>query len=210
LPIEKSGYFYPNKGALIFLKYLEEEMGENGVSAILQIADLEEWINKYPPDDLSRAVDFAHYAAVLGALDEMYGPRSGLGIARRAGWATFENLLLQQKRFTGIRAGLIRFLPPLMKMRYGLQSLASELSQLSDQETSVQEEAAAFHFLIHRCPHCWGRQSQTPICPTATGVLEECMRWASGGNTYFVNENRCIAMGDDVCQFRVDKKTVSV
>jgi hypothetical protein len=184
-------------------------MGENGVRAILQIAHIEKWIVKYPPDNMSRAIDFAHYSAVQGALEEMYGPRSSPGIARRAGWAIFGMLLRHQKRFGGTRTLLARVLPLDIKMRYGLRALATEFARISDQETSVEEEADSFQYVIHRCPHCWGRRSNSPSCHISTGILEECMRWATRGQNFFVREIHCIAMGDKVCRFQVDKKPFS-
>lgn len=209
MPIGKSGYFYPNRGALCLLQFLEEVMGENGVRSILQIAQIEKWMVNYPPDDMSRAIDFAHYSAVQGALEEMYGPRSSPGIARRAGWATFDKLIRHQKRFSGTRILLTRALPLSMKMRYGLRTLASEFACISDQQTSLEEKVASFLYVIHRCPHCWGRQSKSPSCHLTTGILEECLRWVTRGKNFLVRETDCIAMGDEFCRFHVDKKPLS-
>jgi bacteriochlorophyll 4-vinyl reductase len=185
-------------------------MGENGVRAILQIAHIEKWIADYPPDDMNRAIDFAHYSAVQGALEEMYGPRSSPGIARRAGWETFDKLIRHRKRFSGTRRLLTRVLPFSMMMRYGLRALASEFARISDQETSIEERTESFQYVIHRCPHCWGRQSSSPTCHLTTGMLEECLRWATRGDNFLIREIECIAMGDKVCRFHVDKSPLSV
>ena len=84
-PIPKSGYYYPNRFALITLNALEEVMGKNGLNAILNLAHLPHLIDNYPPANLERAFDFADYTAINMALEEMYGPRGGRGLALRAG-----------------------------------------------------------------------------------------------------------------------------
>ncbi|NWG17107.1 MAG: 4-vinyl reductase, partial [Chloroflexi bacterium] len=38
MPPEKSGYYYPNKFARIFLDAMEEVMGKNGLNAVLHLA----------------------------------------------------------------------------------------------------------------------------------------------------------------------------
>ncbi|NCC35218.1 MAG: 4-vinyl reductase, partial [Chloroflexia bacterium] len=49
---------YPNRiGRLCFLS-LEEVMGENGVKALLRLADLHQYIDAYPPNDLKREFPF--------------------------------------------------------------------------------------------------------------------------------------------------------
>ncbi|HRE26374.1 MAG TPA: 4-vinyl reductase, partial [Anaerolineales bacterium] len=76
----KSGYYYPNKMGRIYLTALEEVMGKNGLNAILRLAGLDRFIDRYPPDNLAKEFDFADIAALHTALEEMYGPRGGRGL----------------------------------------------------------------------------------------------------------------------------------
>ena len=80
-PIPKSGLYYPNKIARIAILSFEEVMGKNGLNAILNLAGLSNLIDNYPPDNLDRGFDFADFSAIQGALEEMYGPRGGRGLA---------------------------------------------------------------------------------------------------------------------------------
>ena len=102
-PVQKTGLYYPNKFGLIIIKSLEEVMGRNGLNAILNLAGLNNYIENYPPDNLDKGFDFAELSAVGVALEEMYGPRGGRGLALRAGRATFSDAL---KNF-GALAGAI-------------------------------------------------------------------------------------------------------
>ncbi len=81
MPPEKSGFYYPNKFARITIEALEQVMGKNGLNAILHLAGLSEYINNYPPNNLEKEYDFAYFTALCVALEEMYGPRGGRGLA---------------------------------------------------------------------------------------------------------------------------------
>ncbi len=206
--IPKSGYYYPNKVARIYLEAMEEVMGKNGVSAILNLAGLEEWIDNYPPNNLEREVDFADFSAINGALEEMYGPRGGRGLARRSAWRTFDAALRNFGALAGVGDLAFKVLPLPTKLKIGLPAMARVFSQISDQTTTVEEDEEAFIYTIHRCPVCWGRTSDKPVCYAAVGLLEEALRWVSGGRNFRVTETKCVAMGDEVCEFRIDKQPI--
>jgi bacteriochlorophyll 4-vinyl reductase len=206
--IDKSGYYYPNKAGRIFLLALEEVMGKNGVSAILNLAGLESWIDNYPADDLERGIDFADFSAINAALEELYGPRAGQGLARRAGWATFDRVLRNFGALAGVSDLAFKVLPLPTKIKIGLPAIAKVFSQISDQEVTVEIGDDAFTYTLHRCPVCWGRTAEKPVCYVTLGLLEEGMRWLSGGQDFNIQETKCIALGDDVCEFRIDKTPI--
>jgi len=81
--ITKSGFYYPNKFALITINALEDVMGKNGLNAILNLASLGNLIDNLPEDNLNKEFDFADFSAINQALEEMYGPRGGRGLAVR-------------------------------------------------------------------------------------------------------------------------------
>ncbi len=207
--IPKSGFFYPNKAGYIFLHALEYVMGKNGVSAALNYAGLDDWIDNYPPDDLEREFDFADLSSINGALVEMYGPRGGGGLARRAAWVTFDKLLRNFGALAGVGDIAFKVLPLQTKLKVDLPAMARVIDQISDQESSVEETHAAFIYTIHRCPICWGRQTQSPTCFAAVGLLEQTLRWVSGQHNFNVVETNCVAVGDSTCQFEIDKTPTS-
>jgi predicted hydrocarbon binding protein len=209
-PIPKSGYFYANKFARIALDALEDVMGRNGLNAILNLAHLQEIINNYPPDNLSREFDFADFSALNLALEELYGPRGGRSLALRAGRATFDDALRNFGTLAGAGDLAFKVLPLHAKMRHGLPAMAKIFSQVSDQVSTVEEQEDAFIYTIHRCPVCWGRpQTDKPVCFIATGLLQEALKWVSGGSEFRINESRCVAMGYEVFEFSILKTPMS-
>ncbi len=209
-PIEKSGYYYANKFALIILDALSDIMGENGLKAVLNLAHLPELIDNYPPDNLQKEFDFADVSAINQALEEMYGPRGGRGLALRVGRSTFADALKNFGALAGAGDMAFKILPLHTKMRIGVPAMARIFSQLSDQYSTSKEVDDTFVYTIHRCPVCWGRSElDKPVCFIAVGLLQEGLKWLSGGKEFRINESKCIAMGDAVCEFVIQKKPLT-
>lgn len=207
-PIPVSGLYYPNKIANIALKALEEVMGKNGVNAILNLANLKHLIDHYPPSNLNREFDFAYFSAIWGALEEMYGPRGGRGLALRAGRATFAEGLKNFGALAGAGDLAFKVLPLHLKLKIGLPAMARIFTQTSDQLSTVEEKEDHFTYTIHKCPVCYGRHIEKPGCHIATGLLQEGLKWVSGGYEFRVVETKCIAVGHDVCEFEIMKEPV--
>jgi predicted hydrocarbon binding protein len=209
-PIPKSGYYYPNKAGKITLESLVNVMGKNGLNAILNLAHLTNLIDNYPPDNLAREFDFSDLSAINQALEEMYGPRGGRGLALRAGRATFSDVLRNFGALAGVGDLAFRVLPLQTKLRIGIPAMARIFSQVSDQYSTVSEVENDFIYTIHRCPVCWGRTGlDKPVCYIAVGLLQEGLKWLSGGNEFRVNETKCVAMGETECEFYIQKTPIS-
>ncbi len=207
-PIPKSGLHYPNKIARIYLKAMEEVMGKNGLNAILNMANLSNLIDNYPPDNLGREFDFADYSALNGALEEMYGARGGRGLALRAGRASFDAGLRAFGALVGAGDLAFKVLPLTTKLKIGMPALAKVFSQLSDQKSWVEETPTEYYYYMSPCPVCWGRKSDKPMCHAGAGVLAAGLRWVSGGHEFRVQEAKCIACGDEHCILVVQKEPI--
>jgi hypothetical protein len=206
MPPEKSGFYYPNKFARITIEALEEVMGKNGLNAILHLADLSELINNYPPDNLEKEFDFAYFTALCTALEEMYGPRGGRGLALRAGRATFADALRGFGALAGVGDLAFKVLPLAAKLKIGLPAMANIFTQFSDQVSNVHEEGDRYIYTLERCPMCWNRKADRPVCYVGQGLLQEGLRWVSGGHEFKVDMSTCIAKGDEMGRYIIHKE----
>jgi V4R domain len=206
--IPTSGFNYPNKIARIFLLAMEEIMGKNGLNAVLNMAKQPNLIDNYPPDNLDKEFDFAQFSSLNGALEEMYGPRGGRGLALRGGRASFARGLQGFGALAGVGDLAFKVLPLGAKLKMGLPAMAGIFTQVSDQISRVEEKDDHFEYFIDRCPVCWGRKSDKVVCHAATGLLQEGLRWVSGGKEFRVDEVACIATGDPACIFHVYKEPI--
>ncbi len=206
LPESVTRYYWPNKMGRMFLLALEDVMGKNGVNAVLNLARLRHLINNYPPNNLDLGWSFDEMGALNQALEDMYGPRGGRGLATRAGRAGLYYALKDFAAVLGIADLAFRLLPMGMKIKIGLNAMSETFNKTSDQVVRVEEELDHFLYYIDRCPVCWGRQAQTPICYGALGLLQEGLHWVTGGKNVRVEEIECIAMGHRSCVFIVEKR----
>lgn len=206
---ERSGLYYPNKPALIIIVALENVMGKNGLNSLLRLAGLSHLIDHYPPDNLGREFDFADIASLMQALEDMYGPRGGRGLALRAGRATFDRVLRDFGPMVGMADLAFRILPLDVKVKVGLRVMGETLTKISDQINKVEDAGEHYLYRILQCPACWGRTSERPCCHIAAGLLQEGLHWLSGGKEFRVVEVTCIAMGDESCDFIVYKEPLS-
>jgi predicted hydrocarbon binding protein len=209
-PIPKAGLYYPSKFGLIIIKALEDVMGKNGLNAILNLAGLNIYVDNYPADNLEKSFDFADVSSINVALEEMYGPRGGRGLALRAGRSTFADALKNFGALAGAGDLAFKVLPLQAKMRIGIPAMAKIFTQVSDQHSTVEEHENEFVYTIHKCPVCWGRSGvDKPACFIAVGLLQEGLKWVSGGNEFRVNESKCVALGDPVCEFIIQKEPIA-
>jgi hypothetical protein len=208
MPPEKSGFYYPNKFARITIEALEEVMGKNGLNAILHLAGLSELINNYPADNLEKEFDFAYFTALCTALEDMYGPRGGRGLALRAGRATFADALRGFGALAGVGDLAFKVLPLAAKLKIGLPAMANIFTQFSDQISNVHEEGDKYVYTLERCPMCWNRKADRPVCYVGQGLLQEGLRWVSGGHEFKVDLATCIAKGDDMGRYIVFKEPI--
>lgn len=209
MAVEKSGLYYPNKIGRIYLMAMEEVMGTNGIKAVLNLAKAPELIGNYPPNNLAREFDFADFGAIGAAIEEMYGPRGGRGLALRAGRASFAQGLSEFGSVIGASELAFKVIPLNTKVKVGLKAMAETFSKFSDQATEVEEADDHFVYTIKKCPVCWGRTSDRNICYGAVGILQEGLRWVSGGKDFRVEETECHATGQPNCVFHIFKEPLN-
>jgi len=203
---ETEAYYFPNKMGRIVLLSLEEVMGVNGLNAVLNLARLQAFSGNYPPADFEMAFRFADMARLWQAIDEMYGPRGGRGLAIRAGRACFRHGVQDFGGLLGIADVALRLIPLSWKLRLGLQVLAEIFNHYSDQQISLEETDDAHLWISHRCGLCWERRTSHLACGLMIGLLDETCYWLSGGKHFDVEELTCVARGDATCTLQLSKQ----
>lgn len=111
-------------------------------------------------------------------------------------------------RLTGVAEPSFKVLPLSTKLKIGLPTVARIFTQLSDQVSHVEEKEEHYLYYIDRCPMCWGRHADHPVCHISTSILQTALYWVSDGQEFRVEEIECIAMGHTTCIFRVDKEPI--
>ena len=204
-----SGYCYPNRFGLILFDALETIVGRNGLNAILDRACLSQFISSPPPDVLDKGFDSAYISALSRALEAMYGPRGGRGLQLRLGRVLFAEGLANFGALAGVSDLAFKVLPLQARLQVGLPAVAKVFDSLSDQISYIRDPGGdRYHYVIERCSMCWGPTVDRAGGFIAAGIIEEAVRWISGGRTFRVDQVSCMGMGDANCTFHVHKELI--
>ena len=188
---------------------MEEVIGMSGVDAVLRLASLEKFIKNYPPARADRVFSFETVSLLQSTLEQVYGPRGGRGLALRIGRATFKYGLKEYGSLLGLTEMAFRLLSMSTKLHTGAKTFGDLFNKHTDQRVRVEEKDDQIFWHIERCPLCWERKSEEPICHLAVGLLQEALYWLSGGKVFNVEETACIARGDTTCTIVIDKIPLS-
>ena len=163
-------YYYPNKMVRIVLLAMEEVMGRNGVNAVLNLAHLKYLVNNFPPNNFDHQVSFEELGAIMQSLDLMYGPRSGRGLALRAGRACFKYGLKEFGPVLGIADLAFRLLPLHMKLKVGADVFGETFNKFSDQvvRLSEDEDASCGRTCAARCAGAGTAKHRAAFWPWAS------------------------------------------
>jgi bacteriochlorophyll 4-vinyl reductase len=202
--VQEPRYYLANKMARTYLLALEDVLGKNGINAVLNQAGQRQRIGSYPPDNLDLGWGFDEMGQLNEALDRVYGIPEGRDLARDAGQAWFQHALKDFGAVLGIADVAFRLLPTGIKVKMALNAMAEVFSTTGDQILQVEENEDSLLYEIHRCPECWGRSAQTPICHANLGLIQGSLQSVTGGKVAQVREISCVAKGDQSCTFVVE------
>lgn len=199
-------YHYPQKMGRIVLLGMEEVIGKGGMDAVLNLATLNDL---QPSASNERTFSFDTVSKLHQSLEQVYGPRGGRGLALRSGRACFKYGIKEYGSMLGLTEMAFRLLPLPTKLRTGARSFADLFNKHTDQQVRVEETEAQILWHIERCPLCWERHAEEPVCHLAVGLLQEALYWLSGGKVFSVEETACHARGDEHCIITIQKNPLT-
>jgi predicted hydrocarbon binding protein len=205
----ESEFHYPNRMGRILLQAIEEILGTQGMHAVLHLAGQAETIDDLPADNLELKVPFSHISGIQIALENLYGPCAGRGVATRVGRVSFPYLLRDFRSEMGLTNLAFRMLPMPARILKVCEALAELFNTLTDQRVKLEHDKVNIYWQIERCPYCWSRQAEEPVCSLAVGLLQEALHWACSGRHFNVEETSCLAAGDGKCTFVITQTPLS-
>ncbi len=181
----------------------QEVMGENGLNAVLRSVELGRFIGNFPPNDTTpgiiKTVDYARFNE---AIENFYG-RSGKGILRRIGKASFQYGVREQGALMGMAGAALRLTPRKERIKFVLNAMVSALKKTNPQvDAWVEDENGRIAYCESTCAICLSRHTSEPVCHLYVGSVGEAVRWATDVE-FAITETHCIAKGDQYCRFEV-------
>jgi predicted hydrocarbon binding protein len=205
---DKPRYFYPNRMGRVILQAMEEILGHNGLTVVLNLVELPEYINNYPSNNQDLNFPFQHISHLQVGLDSVFGPQAGRGLAVRVGRASFKYGLREFGAELGLTDLASRLLPLQAKIKNGIDAFAALFNNFTDQRVRLERDDKYIYWNIERCPLCWERQTKAPCCHLAVGLLQETLNWVSGGKYFEVEEKKCISCGDSACSIIINRTPI--
>jgi predicted hydrocarbon binding protein len=202
-------FFYPERMGRIILLAMEEVLGREGINSTLRIASLTAYIDHYPIARSDKTFSFETISKLLESLELAYGPQGGRGSALRVGRVCFHYGLRDYGALLGLTELAYRLLPFPTRLQAGAKSFASLFNDHTDQRVKVEEKNGKLLWIIERCPLCWQRHTDEPVCHLAVGLIQESLYWLSSGKIFDVEETTCIARGDPACTILIDRTPIS-
>jgi len=202
-------YFYPERMGHIILLAMEEVLGREGLHSVLDLSSLASYTEETPAGPTEKAFPFKALTQLQESLEQIYGPQAGRGTALRIGRACFQYGLREYGSMLGITEMAFRLLPLSTKIHTGAKLFADLFNKYTDQRVRIEEKDDQLFWHIERCPLCWERQAQEPVCHLAVGLLQEALYWLSSGKIFHVEEVACIAHGDPGCTIVIDPTPLS-
>jgi hypothetical protein len=190
------------------LEGVQEIIGKAGVNAIFNLAHLSHLLPGTNYTRFQHNFSFTDLSAIQQALEELYGPRGGRGVALRSGRVFFKYFLRAFGDQMAMTSLDYRLLPTHPRVKSGLLAMADTLSDLCSMEILVSEDPDTWYWQSDHCPWCWQRQVDECMCHFNVGMLQEYVTWSGGGKIYHVIETECIAAGSPACTIRIEKKPI--
>jgi len=199
---------FPNKLGRIILLAMEEVLGKNDIQAVMGLLGRLTISAAIRPMTWNCRLN----SVIWGAASRFRGALRTVGWHGFVAYASVGLPLNNGLREFGAELGLtdlaFRTLPLDQRLEAGLLSFAGILNRFSPGRVRVEQTGAPLYWLIHRCPVCWGREANQPVCHLAVGVLQEMLSWLSGGKHYIVVESLCAAAGDPSCTIVIARQPV--
>lgn len=145
---------------------------------------------------------------VLTNLRGEYGENAGLGLAQRAGGASFKYFQTQFSDQLQITSLEMRTRPLHARLREGLKSIAACLNREFGLDVAFEERGGEWFWTSKECAECAGGKSHEPICYFTVGLIQEFLGWSAGSKFYPVEEIACIARGDALCILHIHSSSI--
>ncbi|NDJ36051.1 MAG: protein kinase, partial [Chloroflexi bacterium] len=204
-PIERR--LYPNSWARAVLETAEGLLRKENLEALLIQADLSQYIDNYPPDNLKKAFPFEHMSRFFEAVYRVYGSRGAQSVGRLTGYRVFYNSVKRYESIARVAKLLMAAAPPDRRDWVGLEHFARFLNSLSDTGAQADEDEDYYIWRYTACPFCWGTTAKEPLGWVTVGFLQASFEWA-GHSTPRVFEWKCQALGDEHGVWLIDKSTI--
>lgn len=206
-PVRKN-LFHPNEWARDVFMAAAETLGQEELHAILMMAGLQDYIENMPPANLKNEFSFEQCGSFWRSVYEIYGKRGIQAVGKSAGQYTFNHTLDKHQGIKKVARATTRIGTAQARVGIGLGLMTRMYDRMSDIKVVYHETDRYWIMQATQCPICYGWHADEQVCYHLVGAIQAGLLWLSGGQRYRVVETLCMAKGDEVCEFVINKTPV--
>lgn len=190
----------PNNLMHFILTQLEDLVGKNGTNTVLKYSDLDRFIGNYPPSDFNmvESMDILH--AIENTLMELYGENGYLSLIRGVGTKTFFAMLKDLPWFFEVEDGAMDGLSPKEQFKLMYRSYFEKWTSIVGIDSTLEFLDDRIIDTSPNCNNCRGLKAMKPICFHVIDFYKGMAQHLNVNNVK-IEEVKCKAIGDDMCQF---------
>jgi predicted hydrocarbon binding protein len=191
----------------IWLETVQNVIGHNGLNAVLNHGNLNQYIDNFPPADYEMQIAAEEISDLFSSLYEVFGQKGSYSLLLRIGR---ERARIGIEKYNkGMMKALLvaaRLVPETTKMRLSLERLVGEQNQVFPDSMDLHETDQFFVLTYRENFESEKITSESPVCGATLGSLQYGMEWITG-HPHKVEEVECRAMGQPADVFRIWKKS---
>ncbi|MBN1572887.1 MAG: 4-vinyl reductase [Deltaproteobacteria bacterium] len=190
----------PNSMMYISILTMKEIMGENGIKAVLNHANIPKYIEQIPPNNDKLEVPLSDFSKLFVSILDIFGEKGARPLLYNLGKRSFHVILEENPNLFGLVGLGLKLLSKKKRLEKFFSVASGETNKIfgENQRYTITDEA--FEFEIYDCFWCKGLKTEGPICFAEIGWNVEAIKWATGGDEHEVKEVMCRAKGDDICK----------
>jgi len=193
----KSSQPLVNKIILYFVvRAMADIIGENATKVVLREAGMLDLLELDEPPDPDEVIPLENVTRLRRINMKIFGD-AHVVFSRRAGAIAARKMRLPHEV-----ERIIKSSSKIADWRRIMADISNRL--LASADSTMEQELINGGYIarIYNCPECRGIKSNKPCCFFLSGFIEEIIRRLFNLNVNVI-ETRCIATGDEFCEFKV-------
>lgn len=188
----------------IILQCTTDNLGEKGTNTLLRRAGLEEYIGMTPEDDDTPSISLDELSNYNEALFYIFGENGARPVLLRAGKLGFKCGQSRLPEILKLAGKILNLLPEKERLTQVVTRFIEKYGELMNTHGSVFKEGDKIIVEIPDSAYCKKLSTERPACYVEVGLLSALVH-TTAGDGYTVAETTCIARGDSVCRFEIER-----
>ena len=187
----------PNSVMRDFLQFLERQLGREALRGILNLAGMERYFRRLPPNNMRYEVESGDYLAVMDGLADYYDERGAVAIMRELGRAAVRRAVIHNVGLAEERGRI----SGKQLLSIALDSFAKSTA-IRERDLILLQDSGDMLLVSMRVPPCWAMDRKGRSCEAVGAALRGALEMVT--NRYLrVRPIACHRDGAHHCIFEV-------